>query len=75
MKKIFFTILILTVFKGVNAQYSKDNPKVYADKAFNNKDYYEAAFYYKRAADGLSLTTLQAIPYHAFEKANKKLAK
>jgi outer membrane protein OmpA-like peptidoglycan-associated protein/tetratricopeptide (TPR) repeat protein len=75
MKKIFFTILILIVFKGVNAQYSKDNPKVYADKAFNNKDYYEAAFYYKRAADGLSLTTLQAIPYHAGEKANKKPAK
>ncbi|MEZ2338996.1 OmpA family protein [Mucilaginibacter sp. RCC_168] len=75
MKKIIFTLLILLVFKGVNAQYSKDNPRVYGDKAFNNKDYYEAAFYYKRAAEGLSLTLLQAIPYHAGEKTSKKPTK
>ncbi|MEN0055210.1 MAG: OmpA family protein, partial [Mucilaginibacter sp.] len=75
MKKIFTTILILIIFKGANAQYSKDNPKVYGDKSFNNKDYYEAAFYYKRAAEGLSLTLVQAIPYHAGEKTSKKPAK
>lgn len=75
MKKILFTILILIVFQGANAQYNKDNPKAYGDRAFNNKDYYEAAFYYKKAADGLSLTTLQAIPYHAGEKSRKKPAK
>jgi len=75
MKKIFITILILILFKGANAQYSKDNPKVYGDKAFNNKDYYEAAFYYKRAAEGLSLTLVQAIPYHAGERTTKKPTK
>ncbi|WP_183566778.1 OmpA family protein [Mucilaginibacter sp. SP1R1] len=75
MKKTFITILILILFKGVNAQYSKDNPRAYGDKAFSNKDYYEAAFYYKKAAEGLSLTTLQAIPYHAGEKSTKKVGK
>jgi tetratricopeptide (TPR) repeat protein len=75
MKRIIFTILILIVFKGVNAQYSKDNPKAYGDRAFHNKDYYEAAFYYKKAADGLSLTLLQAIPYQAGEKTSKKIGK
>ncbi|WPU93814.1 OmpA family protein [Mucilaginibacter sabulilitoris] len=75
MKKIFITLLVLIVVKGAFAQYAKDNPKVYGDKAFTNKDYYEAAFYYKKAADGLSLTTLQAIPYQAGEKKTKKPAK
>jgi OOP family OmpA-OmpF porin len=75
MKKLLFTLLILIVFKGVNAQYNKDNPKAYGDRAFNNKDYFEAAFYYKKAADGLSLTTLQAIPYMAGEKTTKKIGK
>lgn len=75
MKKLLFTILILIVFKAVNAQYTKDNPKAYGDRAFHNKDYYEAAFYYKKAADGLSLTVLQAIPYQAGEKTTKKIGK
>jgi OOP family OmpA-OmpF porin len=70
MKKIFFTILLLVSIVTVKAQY-KANPRVFGDKAFNNKDYYEAAFYYKQAAEGLSLIKKQAIPYHATGKTDK----
>ncbi|MBD1395328.1 OmpA family protein [Mucilaginibacter glaciei] len=73
MKKIIFTILMLALLQGVNAQYSgKDDPKILGDKAFNNKDYYEAAFYYRKSAEGLSLITRQAIPYSAGSKSVTK---
>jgi outer membrane protein OmpA-like peptidoglycan-associated protein len=71
MKKILLTIFILSVFTGVKAQY-KANPRALGDKAFTNKDYYEAAVYYKKAAEGLSLIKQQAIPYHASGKTEKK---
>ena len=60
------------ILKGVNAQFSKDDPRALGDKSFNNKDYYEAAFYYRKSAEGMSLITQQAVPYTA---ANKKASK
>jgi OOP family OmpA-OmpF porin len=72
MKKITTITILLFIVSTVNAQY-KDNPRAFGDKAYNNKDYYEAAFYYKKAAEGLSLIPTQAIPYHATAKnASKK---
>lgn len=71
MKKIFVTLFLLTLFITVKAQY-KANPRGFGDKAFNNKDYYEAAFYYRKAAEGLSLLKQQAIPYHSSGKDDKK---
>ena len=51
---------------AAKAQYNgKDDPRLLGDRAFNNKDYFEAAFYYKKAAQGLSILTEQAIPYNA----------
>jgi len=70
MKKATFIIIILAIVKSSYAQY-KETPKAFGDKAFANKDYYEAAFYYKQAAEGLSLVTVQAIPY-ASSKSEKK---
>ncbi|MBL4678665.1 MAG: OmpA family protein [Mucilaginibacter sp.] len=62
--RTLLTILLLTaVIAPAYAQYSKDNPRALADKAFANKDYYEAAYYYRKAAEGLSLITQQSIPY------------
>ena len=64
MKKSTLIIIALAVVKSSYAQY-KEAPKTFGDKAFANKDYYEAAYYYRKAAEGLSLVTQQAIPYHA----------
>jgi OOP family OmpA-OmpF porin len=71
MKKIFLILFLLPIFITVKAQY-KANPRAFGDKAFKNKDYYEAAFYYKKAAEGLSLIKQQAIPYHSPGKTDKK---
>ena len=75
MKKILLIILILSSCIAVNAQYSKDNPRALGDKAFDNKDWYEAAYYYRKAADGMSLVTLQSIPYTGGGKSAKKQVK
>jgi outer membrane protein OmpA-like peptidoglycan-associated protein len=71
MKRSIFIIITLAITKSGFAQY-KETPKAFGDKAFANKDYYEAAFYYKKAAEGLSLVQEQAIPYHAIGKEEKK---
>ncbi|WP_454803204.1 OmpA family protein [Mucilaginibacter phyllosphaerae] len=78
MKKILSLILILSLCTAVKAQYRKDNPRALGDKAFNNKDWYEAAFYYRKAAEGMSLITRQSIPYSGggkSAKADTKMAK
>ncbi|RYU91399.1 hypothetical protein EWM62_05510 [Mucilaginibacter terrigena] len=75
MKKILTIILIITACTPAMAQYSKDNPRALGDKAFNNKDWYEAAYYYRKAAEGMSLVTLQSIPYSGGGKSAKAAAK
>ncbi|MBK0380468.1 OmpA family protein [Mucilaginibacter segetis] len=72
MKKLLFTLIIVTAaFSAAKAQY-KDNSTELGDKAFENKDYYEAAYYYKKSAEGLSLIKREAIPYHSGTKNVKK---
>lgn len=75
MKKILITLLALVTCIGANAQYSKDNPRALGDKAFNNRDWYEAAYYYKKAAEGMSLVTRQSIPYSGGGKSAKEATK
>ncbi|PJJ79203.1 OmpA family protein [Mucilaginibacter auburnensis] len=70
MKKIFFTITILFAL-AAKAQVNT-SPKVLGDKAFKNKDYYEAAFYYKKAAMGMNLIKEQQMPYQGASKQAKK---
>jgi OOP family OmpA-OmpF porin len=72
MKKILLILLILGNCIAAKAQYSKDNPRALADKAFDNKDWYEAAYYYRKAAEGMSLITQQSIPYTGGGKSVKK---
>jgi outer membrane protein OmpA-like peptidoglycan-associated protein/tetratricopeptide (TPR) repeat protein len=57
---------------AAKAQYNKDNPRALGDKAFDNKDWYEAAYYYRKAAEGMSLITRQSIPYTGGGKSAKK---
>ncbi|OOQ56533.1 OmpA family protein [Mucilaginibacter pedocola] len=71
MKNTVLTTILLLMAGAASAQYKAD-PKGMGDKAFANKDYYEAAFYYRKAAEGLSLVTQQAIPYNATGKSAKK---
>lgn len=72
MKKILLILLVLANCMAAQAQYSKDNPRAMGDKAFDNKDWYEAAYYYRKAAEGMSLITQQAIPYTGGGKSAKK---
>lgn len=63
MKITFYTILLVCCSSLVFAQYNT-NYKELGDKAYTNKNFYEAAYYYKKSADGLSLTpTGDQIPY------------
>lgn len=73
MKKIFLLLTLLLFLCGANAQVST-SPKVLGDKAFKNKDYYEAAFYYKKAALGMNLINEQQMPYRSGSKPSKKTA-
>jgi outer membrane protein OmpA-like peptidoglycan-associated protein/tetratricopeptide (TPR) repeat protein len=63
---IFFTFFIAT---GAFAQYSE--VKALGDKAFKNKDYYQAAFYYKEIAGG-AYRKQGRIPFYADGRATKK---
>ncbi|OJW16849.1 MULTISPECIES: OmpA family protein [unclassified Mucilaginibacter] len=71
MKKLLTILLLIAATAPVHAQYSKDNPRALADKAFNNKDYYEAAYYYRKAAEGMNLVIQQSIPYSGGGKVSK----
>jgi OOP family OmpA-OmpF porin len=71
MKKILFTIFISFFITSAFAQFN-ENDKALADKAFNNKDYYEAAYYYKKVAMGLNLVAQPVVPFRSNGKAPKK---
>jgi OOP family OmpA-OmpF porin len=71
MKKLLLTIFISTLLVPASAQFSGDNTKTLGDRAFKNKDYFEAAFYYKKAASGMHLLSQVAIPYQASKKVEK----
>ncbi|MBS7563872.1 OmpA family protein [Mucilaginibacter sp. Bleaf8] len=62
--KRFFTLLFLAASWPALAQYVQDY-KAEGDRAFVNKDYYEAAYYYLKAADGLKITKAVDLPYQS----------
>jgi OOP family OmpA-OmpF porin len=70
--KTYYLILLLFAFTHVIGQ-DFTSPIALGDKAFKNKDYYEAAFYYKKAADGLNLIKKVQIPYQGVGRTDKKL--
>jgi len=55
MKTILYTVLLSLFCNCAFAQYTEDF-KATADKSFKNKNYYEAAYYYKKAAERMNLT-------------------
>lgn len=61
MKKIL-TLLSLLVSCNAIAQYGPDY-KADGDKAFHNNDFYEAAYYYRKATESLKPTTVTQVPY------------
>jgi outer membrane protein OmpA-like peptidoglycan-associated protein len=72
MKITLYTLLVLLCCNGAFAQYAQ-NPKSFADQAFKNKNYYEAAYYYKQAAEGMNLAPKDIrIPFQ--EALTKKAA-
>src|SRR4051812_15566239 len=71
MKKLILFLIVLS-FSHANGQ-TINNPKALGDKAFANKDYYEAAQYYKLAAGGLQMVKMTQIPYQPSGKINKKV--
>ncbi|MBE7176631.1 MAG: OmpA family protein [Mucilaginibacter polytrichastri] len=70
--KAFFTplFLLLALPYCASAQYLDDYKRL-GDKAFSNREYYGAAFYYKKAADGASLSSTVDNPYQ--QKKNVKV--
>ncbi|RYE23016.1 MAG: hypothetical protein EOP51_11765 [Sphingobacteriales bacterium] len=72
MKKLLLTLFITTLLCPAYAQFSGDNTISLGDKAFKNKDYFEAAYYYKKAAQGVNLLTDLVVPYQSDNKKAKK---
>ena len=70
MKPLRLLLLICLISTGAQAQYITNNKRV-ADVYFQNKDYYAAAEYYKKALNISSDTTGFVVPY-AFEVKMKK---
>lgn len=66
MKKliILLSVILLAAPGALFAQYKSDF-KEQGDKSYNNKDYYEAAYYYKKAADGMQLNPTEVLPFQS----------
>ncbi|MEN0095837.1 MAG: OmpA family protein [Pedobacter sp.] len=58
------SILLVICIAGLraNAQFD-NNAKALADRAFKNRDYYEAAYYYKKVAEGMKMTSHVEVPF------------
>jgi len=64
MKKLILTAFALFVVAAAYAQLSVSN-KTLADNSFKNKDYYAAAYYYKKATESLPGAHEKALPYRS----------
>lgn len=72
MKNLVSIFLTFFIFTGAVAQYHTFKSR--ADKAFNNKNYYEAAYYYDKAA-GSKKSTQTRIPFTPDGKITKEQIK
>ena len=64
-------IIFLTLFTVINVRAQYSAFKTRADNAFKNKDYYEAAYYYKKVIDGKKSLNANN-PFYASAVATKK---
>jgi len=62
-------IILLTALTAFGQ--APENTKLLADQAFANKDYYEAAYYYKQTATGLNLLPQAVIPFRGSGETKK----
>ncbi|PTQ99528.1 WD40 repeat protein [Mucilaginibacter yixingensis] len=71
---ILLSLALLAAPAALFAQYKSDY-KEQGDKSFNNKDYYEAAYYYKEAANGMQMTPSAVLPFQsvAVKKSTDKV--
>ena len=74
MKSIIFTFSLLFISIGAFAQFQPEY-RVLGDKAFTNKNYYEAAYYYKKAAENMHVTESLEVPFQSVNNKNPKEAK
>lgn len=66
-------LLFLTLLMGLHTHAQFDNnSKALADRAFKNKDYYEAAFYYRKVAEGMRLTATKEVPFQGTPGTNSE---
>ncbi len=68
MKNLLFTFLTFFIFTDVLAQYTE--LKTLGDKEFKNKNYYSAAYYYKKAED-TDHSQPDKIPFYSGGKISK----
>ena len=73
MKKIT-TLLLVLICHAASAQYER-NYKAEGDKSFHNKDYYEAAHFYLKAAEGMKLIKGVELPYNVSNTGPAKTQK
>ncbi len=72
MKAILLTLYLSLTGIAVFAQYGKDMRSL-GDKAFANKDYYEAAYYYRQQAEGMHLAQPpKEVPFQTMYKKPKQ---
>jgi OOP family OmpA-OmpF porin len=75
MKVTLYTILLSLFVSCAFAQYSNEDFKSLGDQAYQKKNYYEAAYYYKKAAERMNLTPQDLkVPFQpvAVPKADKE---
>jgi outer membrane protein OmpA-like peptidoglycan-associated protein len=71
MRAIIITIFLSAITLTCFGQYGKDFRNL-GDRAFADKDYYEAAFYYRKVAEGMHLLQNKEVPFQTMNKAPKK---
>ncbi|WP_214070035.1 OmpA family protein [Mucilaginibacter sp. dw_454] len=64
MKKLLLTTLISFLVITAYAQLDVSN-KILGDNSFKKKDYYAAAYFYKKAADNIHAAPEKALPYRS----------
>jgi len=72
MKKLYLIIITIVINGFVAKAQLDDSYKTLADKSFNNKDYYQAAFYYKKIA-GNPTNSKTEVPFRGNQKDTKKI--
>lgn len=71
MKKLVLIISLINAFSSANAQYI-ETPLIFADKAFKDGSYFEAAYYYKKAANAFDQSNPGSIPYRSRDHAGPR---